>query len=104
MTLSQFAGELSADRFTVRKILDLARSGSLRIPPFQRPLRWRRSDHRLLLDSLYRRYPVGTLLLWQRAAPAATIVFGGFTASAPEVAHAYWIVDGQQRIASIVGC
>lgn len=104
MTPNSFAGELSADRFTVKKILDLARAGSLRIPPFQRPMRWRRSDHRLLLDSLYHRYPVGTLLLWQRKAPPSTVVFGGFSVSAGDMGNAYWIVDGQQRIASIAGC
>jgi hypothetical protein len=34
----QFVGELSADRFKVSKL----REGRLRVPHFQRPLRWRR--------------------------------------------------------------
>ena len=104
MTGSLFSGEIEANRFTVKKILDLARGGDLRIPAFQRPLRWRRSDHLLFLDSLYRGYPVGTLLLWRRSAPRATVLFGGFSTEADARAGALWIVDGQQRITSLVGC
>lgn len=104
MIQSAFAGELEANRFTVKRVLELAQRGALRVPPFQRPLRWRRADHLLLLDSLYRGYPVGTLLLWRRAAKKATLSFGEFSVHAPEMQDAFWIVDGQQRITAIVGC
>lgn len=104
MTQNIFAGDLEANRLTVKRILDLARAGVLRVPPFQRPLRWRRADHLLLLDSLYRGYPVGTLLLWQRPAEAERVLFGDFSMSAQAISNAQWIVDGQQRITSMVSC
>lgn len=104
MAQSAFAGELEATRFTVKKILELAQRGELRVPPFQRPFRWRRPDHLLLLDSLYRGYPVGTLLLWRRKADAAAVTFGEFSTQAAAMNDALWIVDGQQRITSMVGC
>lgn len=104
MTQHLLSTELEAHRYTVSKLLLMAREGSLRIPPFQRPLRWRREDHLLLLDSLYRGYPVGTLLFWKRPAPPAMLIFGGFHVDAPKTEEGYWIVDGQQRISSLVGC
>lgn len=95
---------LEAKRFSVKQILELAARGELRLPIFQRPLRWRRADHELLLDSLYQGYPVGTLLLWERDAPLATVTFGPVQIDAGKKSNAFWIVDGQQRVTSIVAC
>ena len=104
MSADPFTGELEANRFTVKRLLERAQHGDLRVPPFQRPIRWRRVDHLLLLDSLYRGYPIGTLLLWKRAAEKKRIHFGDVSIDAAAMADALWIVDGQQRITSIVGC
>lgn len=104
MPMSTESGALSARGFKVSEILDLAKKGRLRVPDFQRPLRWRGNDHRLLLDSLARGYPVGTLLLWEHDALEGVAHFGSVAFEAPKDARALWIVDGQQRITSIVGC
>ncbi len=98
-----FVGELYADRFKVRDLLTRAREGRLRVPHFQRPLRWRRVHELELLDSIYHRYPIGTLLLWSRHAPAGVVTFGSVTIDAEERADALWIVDGQQRLNTLVG-
>ena len=37
----------------------------IQIPPFQRSFVWRPSDIRYLLDSIYRRYPVGSFIFWK---------------------------------------
>lgn len=103
MSGSYFSSELEANRYTVEKILAQAKSGRLRVPPFQRPLRWRRKNHLLLLDSLYRGFPIGTLLLWHHRAPKAIVRFGSFLIEAPEREDALWIVDGQQRMNSLLG-
>lgn len=50
----------------VRNVLD----GAVRVPHFQRSFRWDTRDIELLFDSIPRGYPVGSVLLWQRAAPA----------------------------------
>jgi hypothetical protein len=99
-----FTGELEIKSLSVRELLGRARNGDLRVPPFQRPMRWRRADHHRLLDSLYNGYPIGTLLLWKRPAPAKRILFGEVAIDASKKEDALWIVDGQQRITSIVGC
>ncbi|MEU8227001.1 DUF262 domain-containing protein [Kribbella sp. NPDC048915] len=80
-----------------------ARAGRLRIPPFQRPFRWDRRDVTQLFDSIMRGYPIGNLLVWQRAADAASISIGPLTIEAQAQSDALWVVDGQQRITSLVG-
>ncbi|WP_299065255.1 DUF262 domain-containing protein [Accumulibacter sp.] len=90
-----------ARTFSVQDLLEVVASGRLRIPSFQRGLKWDRMDARLLLESLFRGYPVGTLLLWEAAAPAGEVRFGSLALPAPQMPNALWVVDGQQRIVSL---
>jgi Protein of unknown function DUF262 len=84
-------------------LVDWALQGRIRIPSFQRSYRWSRHDVTKLFDSIFRGYPIGNLLVWQRSAEAETIALGHLKVDAPEISNAYWIVDGQQRIISLVG-
>lgn len=45
---------------------------------------------------------MGSLLLWKRPAEAARLRIGALDVDAPEVPDALWVVDGQQRITSLV--
>src|SRR4028119_1823371 len=49
----------------VRTLAELKRDGQLHLPDLQRGFRWPPERVRALHDSLYRRYPVGALLLWK---------------------------------------
>lgn len=91
-----------SETFTIQRLLGLAESGALRVPRFQRSFVWAESDVRKLFDSLYRGFPVGTLLLWEQPAPADRVVFGGVEIDAPERQDALMVVDGQQRVTSLV--
>lgn len=79
----------------------LATSGYVRVPEFQRPLRWDSQDVLNLFDSLYRGYPIGSLLLLKRRAPADRLRLGPLAINAPEVPEAWWVVDGQQRLTAL---
>jgi hypothetical protein len=92
-----------ATAFSIEDLLDHVKQGSIRIPEFQRPLKWKARDIHELLDSVYRGYPIGTLLFWQREAPAAHIEIGPVKLDAPQTAQALWVVDGQQRITALTG-
>ena len=97
---------LDRPRVEYRTPVDLVRDirrGLLRIPPFQRGFKWQSGDVISLFDSIVRGYPIGNLLLWQRSAPAQHLHVGPVEVDAPEVDVAYWVVDGQQRITSLVG-
>lgn len=89
--------------FSIPDIVKLAREGSLRIPTFQRSFVWDAADVRNLFDSVYRGFPIGTLLLWRREAPAGEISFGPISFQGSHRTDALWVVDGQQRIISLFG-
>lgn len=93
-----------ADQFTVSDILRYAGEGRLRLPAFQRPLRWDSSDKRQLVDSIERGFPIGTLLLWKRSVSDLEADAGRPLAGAPELpprGDVYLVVDGQQRITTL---
>ena len=48
----------------ISTILDHIDSGHMALPEFQRGYVWNRDQVRGLFDSLYRRHPVGGLLVW----------------------------------------
>ena len=90
-----------ARAFRVADLLFDVKLGRVRIPAFQRPLSWLRQDALKLVDSLYRGYPVGTLLFWETSADAGAMRFGAVAVSAGSRSDALWVVDGQQRIVSL---
>ncbi|MEM6290478.1 MAG: DUF262 domain-containing protein [Myxococcota bacterium] len=94
---SQLARRPSATQVTVRQLIERANLGYVRVPKFQRPLRWKPSDVAKLFDSVWRGYPIGSLLFWKRPADAQTMLIGSASIPFPEVPDAWWVVDGQQR-------
>ena len=83
----------------VSTILDHIDSGDMALPKFQRGYVWNRDQVRGLMDSLYRRHPVGSLLVWATAADGAP--HRGGQELAPGVVRL--LLDGQQRITSLYG-
>lgn len=81
----------------VREVL----AGKLRVPPFKRARKWDAHDALALLDSVYRGYPVGTLLLWETTGEADSLHYGSLEITAPDMSDAWWVVDGQQRVHSL---
>lgn len=91
----------AARTFSVVDLVAEALKGRIRIPEFQRPLRWQWEDVRRLFDSIVKGYPIGNLLLWKRPAPTADIRLGGLSFTAKEFEEGWWVVDGQQRLTSL---
>lgn len=91
-----------ARAFKVEDLLAEMRRGRMRIPSFQRGIKWGRADASKLLDSLWRGYPIGTLLFWETGAEAGKVTFGTVRMDGPARSDALWVVDGQQRLMSLV--
>lgn len=91
-----------AEARTVEVLVNDILAGRVRIPGWQRELKWDPSDALKLLDSLYHGYPIGTLLLWKRRGPAECVEFGSVRINAPEQSDALYVVDGQQRLSTLV--
>ncbi|HOO44673.1 MAG TPA: DUF262 domain-containing protein [Deltaproteobacteria bacterium] len=83
----------------ISTILDHIDSGHMALPEFQRGYVWNRDQVRGLFDSLYRRHPVGGLLVW--ATEAKTAAHRGDGPLAAGVVKL--LLDGQQRITSLYG-
>lgn len=74
--------------------IDDATLGILNVPEFQRKYVWRPSKVAALVDSLWRGYPIGTLLLWESSYDSPRTALG-------TQGRKLWIVDGQQRVTSL---
>jgi hypothetical protein len=83
----------------VQTILDQIDLGSMALPEFQRGYVWNRDDVRGLTQSLYRRYPVGGLLIWVTKTESAHA--RGNAELTPGSVRL--LLDGQQRITSLYG-
>ena len=94
---------VSAESLKVEEILRRASEGRLRVPPFQRPLKWRQENIVKLFDSIARGYPIGGLLLWETGAGPANLSFGPVGIEGGARSNALQIVDGQQRVTALVG-
>ena len=76
------------------KHIDDATLGILNVPEFQRKFVWGPSKVADLVDSLWRHYPIGTLLLWESPYDSPRTALG-------DQGNKLWIVDGQQRVTSL---
>ena len=85
----------------VEDLVRFTREGRVRVPEFQRGLKWNAQQVLDLFDSIYRGYPIGSLLLFRRRAPAARVHLGPILIDGPEIADAMWVVDGQQRLTAL---
>lgn len=83
----------------IATILDHIDNGYMALPEFQRGFVWNRDQVRALFDSLYRRHPIGGLLVWATSAEHA--VHRGEGDLAPGIVKL--LLDGQQRITSLYG-
>src|SRR5262245_36744585 len=85
---------------TVEELVGMIERGELRLPEMQRRYVWRSTRVRDLLDSLYRGYPSGAILLWEtdEAVPLQEM------AVAQQVnpyQSSQLLLDGQQRLTSL---
>lgn len=83
----------------IATILDHIDSGHMALPEFQRGYVWNRDQVRGLFDSLYRRHPVGGLLVWATESKTAAHRGDGLLAAG----IVKLLLDGQQRMTSLYG-
>lgn len=83
----------------ISTILDHIDSGHMALPEFQRGYVWNTEQVRGLFTSLYKRHPVGGLLVWATEARTADHRGDGELASG----IVKLLLDGQQRITSLYG-
>ena len=90
---------MSSEKFhntsiTIKGLLGLIEAKDIAIPEIQRPFVWKNSQVRDLIDSLYKGYPTGYIILWKN--PNVKLKDGTIS-SGKKV-----IIDGQQRITALM--
>src|SRR3954447_8937668 len=84
--------------YTLNYLVEDIRAGRIGLPDIQRPFVWSSAKIRDLFDSMYRGYPIGTLMFWETGADVGTRRIGSDRSDmAPQVL----VVDGQQRLTSL---
>ena len=84
----------SVNQFPVSIILSWVISNEIAIPEIQRPFVWNSIKVRDFVDSLYRGYPVGYLIVWRN--PNVRLKDGSISAGKKI------LIDGQQRVSALM--
>ncbi|MBS3027259.1 MAG: DUF262 domain-containing protein [Dolichospermum sp. DET50] len=89
--------------YFISELLELVSNGSIRIPAFQRGFVWDMDQVAYLMDSIYKKYPFGSLLFWRTNSKLATErKLGAFDLPNPKEDYPIdYVLDGQQRLTSI---
>ncbi len=90
---------MNIDKFRVNSIsvnalLGLIEAKNIAIPEIQRPFVWKNKQVRDLLDSLYKGYPTGYIILWNN--PTVKLKDGTISSGRKS------LIDGQQRITALM--
>ena len=94
-----------SDFLTIRGLIERVLSGTIRIPRFQRGFVWEPDNVAFLMDSIYRGYPIGSVLFWRSNEQLATERdLGPFKLPDPMKKWPIdYVLDGQQRLTSLFG-
>ncbi|MEU8489379.1 DUF262 domain-containing protein [Streptomyces sp. NPDC048641] len=84
--------------YVLSHLIEEIKHGSVALPDIQRPFVWSTAKIRDLFDSMYRGYPVGTLMFWETGAEVGTRQIGGRD---NDRVPRLLVVDGQQRLTSL---
>ncbi len=85
---------------TVEELVSMIERGELRLPEMQRQYVWRSTRVRDLMDSLYRGYPSGAILVWETDEQVPLQQFA-VTQNVSAYHNTRLLLDGQQRLTSL---
>ena len=91
---------MSKTETTIEELVSQIERGELRLPEMQRKYVWRGTRVRDLLDSLYRGYPSGAILVWETDSDVALQDFSVGQSQNP-FGTTKLLLDGQQRLTSL---
>ncbi|WP_017663453.1 DUF262 domain-containing protein [Baaleninema simplex] len=96
---------MSETYYFIKNLINDLERGKIRIPSFQRGFVWEPERVAYFIDSVYKGFPFGSVLLWRTKNPLRTERNLG-SYQLPENDPDYpidYVLDGQQRITSIFG-
>ncbi len=93
------------DILRIEELVKDVKSGDIKLPKFQRPFVWNKSDVLKLLDSVYQGYPIGSVLLWltKEKLAAERKIADLEINERPDEYPTNYLLDGQQRLSTLCG-
>ena len=86
------------------KLVERVAAGKIRVPRFQRPFVWRQPDLSVLLDSVLRGFPIGSILVWDTEKTIESASRIGPVSISPRADGSIgYLLDGQQRVSTLAG-
>lgn len=92
---------MSQTNIKVSELVNKVQRGELTLPEMQRRYVWPATRVRDLLDSLYRGYPSGTILVWETDEEMPTRELAVEATRMPSTSQKLLLLDGQQRVTSL---
>lgn len=95
--------KIKAITTTFEDLMKDVRDGKVKVPTFQRDFVWQQKDIILLLDSIYRKYPIGSFIFWKtdKKLDHHREICGRALKDIAEGKDINYVLDGQQRITSL---
>lgn len=95
---------IKSEREFFREVFDKIVKGEYAVPIFQRDFVWSAKQVEEFFDSIWRGYPIGSILLWQPDTdmPIKDILTDDITDS--KMRPSYFVLDGRQRLSAFFGC
>ena len=86
------------------KLVERVAAGRIRVPRFQRAFVWRQPDLSVLLDSVLRGFPIGSILVWDTEKNIESTSRIGPVGISPRTGGSVgYLLDGQQRVSTLAG-
>ncbi|MBN3792655.1 DUF262 domain-containing protein [Burkholderia sp. Ac-20353] len=101
--MSNYQDRIKPTDFGIQTYLGNIQAGGYQIPTFQRDVVWERGNVKMLWDSVYKFYPLGSILVWRTPLTLHShrSIGGHVLTEQVNAAEHRYILDGQQRTTSL---
>ena len=89
-------------RDSINSLLDRFENKEIRLPELQRKYVWKKTQIKHLLDSIYKDYPTGSILLWETDKEVVERDSAVTLQTKSESSNKSLLLDGQQRLTSLL--
>jgi len=102
--MSVYSDRIKPTDYHIRSYLEDLRGKKYQIPTFQREVVWERNSVKKLWDSIFRFYPIGSILIWKTSLQLQQHrTIGGHVIADEDGRDDFqYILDGQQRTTSLL--
>src|SRR5690554_1799483 len=104
LPMKQHVDRIKPDSYGITTYLENLQRGQYQIPTFQRDVVWDRDRVKKLWDSIYRFYPLGSILVWHTETRLQNHreIGGHVLQDEPSSRDFNYLLDGQQRTTALL--